>query len=357
MSLETHLATPLFRKIAVCGLALLISACDTPEPPAEELPRASVAPLGSLLVPYEYTVSAQALSVNDSQLSAQITAPVIEVPVDVGATVEPGQTIITLDCRDAKNRLQETRAALTSLSSQEKLARQQFERAQKLRQQQSVSEEDMNRRESELAAAIANREVQAARQAIAERDVDHCQIKAPFKGVVTERYAQVGQMANTGAPMVRIVDMENLEVSANIVTDDVDSLLKTESPVFVTRNENYPVLLRAIAGAIDTRTRTQQARLLFTGDKPIPGATGKLVWRDVRRVLPAHIVSRRSGQLGVLIAKDGKADFYPLPGAREGQPAFVDLPPDTPVVTDGRFSLSHGDAFQLIEPATPASDK
>lgn len=315
------------------------------------MPRQQVktAPLASLLEPYEHSVAAQALSINDSQLSAQITATVIEVPIGVGETVTAGQLLVQLDCQDAENRWHEMQSTLVSLEARARLARRQFERAQKLRQQQGIAEEDLNRRESELTAATAERDAQSARLAISRRDVEHCDIRAPYNGVVTERYAQIGQTANTGSLMLRIIDTDNVEVSADIVADDVVSLRQAQSPAFIYDHQLYPLELKAIAGAIDTRTRTQKARLLFTADKPVPGAAGRLVWQDHRPALPAHWILRRNGELGVLIAEESQAVFRPVPGAREGQPAFVDLPMDTPVITDGRFGLSPGDSIAVVQ--------
>jgi hypothetical protein len=101
--------------------------------------------------------------------------------------------------------------------------------------------------------------------------------------------------------------------------------------------------VRAIANAVDPRTLTQAARLDFAGDTPKPGTMGSLVWTDPRPALAPHLLSERGGRSGVLVAADGKARFHPLPDALPGRPAFVDLPPQTPVITDGRRGLDDGD--------------
>ncbi len=328
---------------------LLLSGCEKPEEVSEPLPKVKVSPLAELQIPYGYSAPAQVLSMNDSRLSAELNAAVKTIPAKVGNRVAAGDELVTLDCNDAKNRLEQAKGTLASLKARETLAAQRLQRAEKLRAQRNLAEEDLNLRQSELKAAVSERRAQAAQLAIAERDVQHCVIRAPFNGVVTERYAQVGQLASPGTAMLRIVDTDNLEVSAQITSDDIDSLSTYASPYFEYKDRRYPLQLRAIAPVVDSRTRSQVARFDFTEEKPKPGTAGRLAWQDSRAALPAHFISRRNNTLGVLIANSSTVKFHALPAAKEGQPAFIDLPPETKIITDGRLSLSAGDQVQITE--------
>ena len=40
--------------------------------------------------------------------------------------------------------------------------------------------------------------------------------------------------------------------------------------------------------------------------------------------------------------------YMPIKGAQKGRPAEVDLPGSTEIVLDGRYSLSEGDAVQVV---------
>jgi hypothetical protein len=109
---------------------------------------------------------------------------------------------------------------------------------------------------------------------------------------------------------------------------------------------DYPVTVRALGPQIDPIRRTREVRLTFEHRSALPGATGRLVWSN-GSMLPADLLVRRDNRLGVMLAADGRARFHPVPEAREGRPAPVTLPPESLVITDGRFSLRNGDAIRL----------
>jgi hypothetical protein len=70
-----------------------------------------------------------------------------------------------------------------------------------------------------------------------------------------------------------------------------------------------------------------------------PGLAGELRWASATPYLPAAWVQQRNGSLGVWRVRDGKPAFQPLPQAEPGRPVAVDLPTDTLLVDEGRFSL------------------
>jgi hypothetical protein len=77
------------------------------------------------------------------------------------------------------------------------------------------------------------------------------------------------------------------------------------------------------------------------------GAGGRLVWYGKDQGVPAGLLVRRNDRLGVFVAEDGKAMFHPLPWAREGRPAAIDLPPDTLIVTEGHQALRDGNSLNI----------
>ena len=103
---------------------------------------------------------------------------------------------------------------------------------------------------------------------------------------------------------------------------------------------------------IATARRARRARFEFTGAAPSVGRSGEVVWRVARGQLPASLISRRDGTLGVFLLEGsreaGRAVFHSLPGAQEGRPATIDLPPDREVILRGRERLQDGDAVTAL---------
>ena len=69
--------------------------------------------------------------------------------------------------------------------------------------------------------------------------------------------------------------------------------------------ERYPLRLRRLPPVVDSRTRTRQARLEFTGAQAPAGSAGRLRWEAQAAYLPPELLVRRDGGLGVFLLDDG----------------------------------------------------
>ena len=94
-----------------------------------------------------------------------------------------------------------------------------------------------------------------------------------------------------------------------------------------------------------------RARLKLLGDAlPAVGSTGELVWKSNERLLPPGLVARRKSRLGVFVVSEGRANFVPLPDAREGRPVAHQLPDTTQLVVVGIERLRDGDPVRIKTP-------
>lgn len=323
---------------------LLVIPAATAEP---TLVRAQA--LEALQVPIILSAPAEVLSLNDTDISAEITARIVTIPVRVGDVVEAGAVLIELDCRDYILRSRRAEADLAAARARESLASQQLERTENLAREQHVSADVLDQRRSEVEAAAA---VSAAREVdadVASTEVERCILHSPFHAVVVERSAGLGELANPGTTLLRIQDLEAVEVSAQILPADADSLRQGRSIALHHLSRAYPLRLERIVPTIDARTRTLEARLRFTGETALIGAGGRLRWESPRQGIPASLIVRRDERLGVFALRDDQAVFVPLAGALEGRPAAVDLPPSMLIITEGRFTLRDGDPVTLAE--------
>ena len=343
--LNTHRRT-LLAGLLVLAILPLFGAGASAGETTEAIPVATQ-PLAELAVYPQRRAPASVLSDNDSRISAEVSARIIEIPVRVGEVVKKGALLARLDRTDFELALAREEAALQALRARLELADYQLSRAQTLSRKQAVSEELLKQREADLSnlrAQLAGQEVALAQ---AKRRLEQCTLRAPFAAVVSERLASVGELAGPGSALLQIVDNRHLEVSAQLQAALADSLPQAERPELVTPQRRYPLSLRRIVPAFDPRARTREARLQFSAERALPGSAGELVWRSQQPHLPAELLSRRDGRLGVFIVDGERAKFIPLPQAEEGRPALTALPEQTPVVTLGRFRLQDGDAVRV----------
>jgi membrane fusion protein, multidrug efflux system len=112
-------------------------------------------------------------------VSSRITGVVDSIAVDRGSVVRKGQPLAHLDSREADADVRQTREDM-------ELKRTQFERAQTLTSSSVGTKADLDEKRALYAVAVAAHEK-------AKTLRDYTVIRAPFDGVVTEKFARVGQ--------------------------------------------------------------------------------------------------------------------------------------------------------------------
>ena len=326
--------TILFLTLCIAGSNVIADA-DTIRVTSQTLSEVAIYP--------EFSVPATAMSMNDSKLSAEVHATVQVFPVLVGDIVERGEVLIQLDEKNYKLNLLRAEVALKGIDSRLSLAKYQLEQANTLSKEKAISDEQLQRRKSEVLTIRAERNAQKVAIAMAKRDLEKCIITAPFDAIVAERIAQVGELASPGSPLIRIIDASRIEVSAKIQAQDIPSLQQSDKFQFVTQGNTYDVQLRKITPAFDPVQRNRESRFLFTQEKALSGSTGTLRWENSKTHIPANMLTRRGKHLGIFtISDENKAKFITLESAQEGRPAATDLPGITRLIINGRFSIQDG---------------
>ena len=297
-----------------------------------------------------YSAPASVVARNQPQVAAEIDARVISIPVQVGDRVAAGDTLAQLDCRSHESRLAAARAELDNTLARLRHAREQLLRARNLKKNKSISDELLGQRRMELETGQAQVGAQRERVNQAVIDVGHCQIEAPFNAVVTVRLVSEGAFVARGNPLLGLLELDGQEVSVDLRDEEASALEDANDLVFESAGIRYPVSLRTLLPAVNTVSRTREARFSFMDTPALSGSAGRLQWHGGEQLLPADYLVRREGSLGVFTVYEGRAKFIALPHAQEGRPALVDLPPDTRLISDGRQSLSDDQAVNLIPP-------
>jgi RND family efflux transporter MFP subunit len=289
---------------------------------------------------------ASAVSLNESRLSAEVTATVSEVLFDVGQVAPKGAVLIRLDARDYALALAKAEAALDSSRARVRLAEQQLARARELAMRGFYSAEALSQKETELAVHQAQVRLDQAQLEQARRNLEKCTLRAPFRAIVRSRQAQVGELAVPGAPLIGLVEASRIEVAAQLPPRDIASLEGATQVRFVGSGGEFAVRLLRVSPAIGREARLVDVRLAFVDEAAAPGADGRILWRDPLPHLPAELVSKRGTAFGVFVLENGTARFLPLPQAQEGRPVPAPMLAGRRIIVDGRHGLVDGQAVQ-----------
>lgn len=308
----------------------------------------SVRPFSEVAVYLERQAAARVESLNESVLSAELSARVVGIPVRAGQVVERGDVLLRLDPESFLIQRETARARLQLADAGLDLARLRAERARRLAPDNFVSEDQLLEAETRLRQATAEKAMAEQDLASAELMLSRAEILSPYDAVITNRLIGVGALASPGAPLIELVALAPLEIVAGIGQEQAEALQHAESPHFLSHDRKWPIRLDRLAPVISPGSRTREARFSFVGAAALAGSEGRIRWTDPRPALPADFIIQRDGRLGVLVLEDDETvGFIELPRADAGRPHEVDLPPDLLLIDEGRRRVQPGDLIRL----------
>ncbi len=203
---------------------------------------AQPARLGSLQRVLE--VQGQVESRTTVALSAKLGGTVMAVRVQPGQRVRAGTVLVELDSEVLQRSLEEAEV-------QREYARTLYERYARAWEAKAVAEVQYLTAKQQLEAA--ERRVATLREQLRQT-----RIVAPFDGVVDEVYARVGEFLAPGVPAVRLFNLRNVYVSAEI-SEAYLEVLRVGMPVQVVLREladTVPGRVSVVGKTISPRTRT-----------------------------------------------------------------------------------------------------
>lgn len=327
---------------AVCaGLALIA--------PAHAAPAVGLQALSAVVIYPQHAVSAEVVTQNQARISAQVGGVIKSWKADVGAVVAKGAVLAEIEDTDWRLARDLARAQLSTAQAQLALAERQWKRSQDLNKQGFISPEALQQAETQARVAQAQAESAQVQLNQAQRLLDKTLVTAPFSGEIIARFAQQGETAAAGTPLFQMVQLDGRELSASLSLAQARALQKQTSADWIYSGGKAAIPLNGarFGQAADSKTRLYAVRAPIPRSISAgPGASGTLQWRDTQAHIPATLLVRRDAKLGVFVARNQKAEFHGLPLAQEGQPAAIDLPLDTQIVTSGQQSLQHGQSIQ-----------
>ena len=320
---------------------------------AADLLAVSVQPVSKLMISAENSAPANVLSLNKSLLSAEISGRVIKIDAEAGEEIKKGKKLLSIDCRSYRLAKKQAIAALNVAKAQLNYATKQYKRNKQLVRKGTISHDLFDKAESNYFITVADIELKRSAIDTANLAISRCIISAPFSGQIVKRIAQQGQFVAGGSPLFEVIESQRIEIIAKLSPEEIKKIKKASRLRFVTDNIEEEAKIRSIIAYIDETTGTQEVRLTVPETHFFPaGLSGRLVWRDREKKIPAEYLLRRDSKLGVFIVEDiiegvGTAKFYPLPKAKEGQAEVIDLPGDTVIITKNRFRVKDGQKIKI----------
>lgn len=182
------------------------------------------------------SASGKLISKNSVNVSTRMMGYITSLPVQVGQSVSVGQHLVSINSNDIQAKGGQADAQIMQAQAAYDAAKKDYERFQNLFNSQSASQKELDDMKARFDMAAAG--LNAAKQMKNEVNAQYkyTQITAPVSGVVTAKFAEQGDLANPGMPLLTIespgVLQAQLMVSENNITQlkngmDVKILIKS----------------------------------------------------------------------------------------------------------------------------------
>jgi membrane fusion protein (multidrug efflux system) len=175
---------------------------------------AAVVEEGVLAVVEEATGTVQAE--RKTLVSSRILASIASVAVRAGDQVDEGDVLVVLDSRELEARAAEAARAQEGAAAARQKAESDLSRARSLLAGRIISSSEFD--QTQAAFKIADAAFERARQALqaAEVNLSYAEIRAPVAGRVVDRFADPGDTAVPGKPLLSLYDPAALRIEAPV---------------------------------------------------------------------------------------------------------------------------------------------
>ncbi|NLF94214.1 MAG: efflux RND transporter periplasmic adaptor subunit, partial [Oligosphaeraceae bacterium] len=196
------------------------------------------------------------------------SARVIQVNFNNGDACPENSVLIKLEEKDLQAALGAAAANLTAAESHLKFAQEEYDRYAQLVEKQVVSRRTYEESVSNLNTAKA--QVSMLKHALenARINLEYASIRAPFDGIVAERYCDPGDLATPQNPLLKIFNPARLQLRIPVRENlfrEIKIGAQLQVPVEST-GKVYQAQIREIIPAVDPGSRTFLINACLEGD-------------------------------------------------------------------------------------------
>lgn len=167
------------------------------------------------------TASGKIQAANSANLSTRMMGFVDKIYVNVGDNVAKGQLLISINNADLQAKLAQVNASITEATAAYKNAEKDYKRFQNLFAENSASQKEMDDMTAHYEMAKARLEAANQMKNEVSAQFSYVNIRAPFSGVVTNKFIEVGDMANPGMPLVAMEAPGSFEVLSIVPESEI----------------------------------------------------------------------------------------------------------------------------------------
>ena len=258
-------------------------------------------------------------------ISAEAPAMIQRVLVQEGERVKKGQVLIRQDAETSRRGLEE-------LQTSSELATIRFERQKKLWDQKIGTE--IQFLEAKNAKETLERRIASSRSQLANYT-----IRAPFSGSIDKVFIKEGEMAQPGAPLIRLVSLQDMFIESDVSESYIGEFEvgDTVEITFPSLKQSLTSTISSIGEVIDQNNRTFSIEVKLPGDAKLlrPNLLAVLRIEDFHE--PSAVVVPTN-----LILSDNRGDYVYVATEQDGQLTAVKKPVERGMTYNNETMITSG---------------
>lgn len=192
--------------------------------------------------------------------------------VDEGDAVRKGDPIARIVATTIEQGVKQAEAMLVAARAQESNLAVEFERAQRLYQEDALSKQQFETIKTQYESVQAQVIQAEAALASAKSQFSDATVTAPISGIIGKRYYENGDMANPAVPLVMIVKTERVKIKFNVTEQDLGKLAIGQTArinVKAFPDQVFEGKVQKISPILDPSTRMAEVEVLVDNEKGI----------------------------------------------------------------------------------------
>ncbi len=215
--------------VAIIGIAFAIMLAKSAKKPESQIPQPKLPAVEVQIAEatrHTYRIQSQgtALPRTSIRLVSEVSGKVVSVAesFDVGQIFAKGDVLLKIDARDYELALAQARSQVAQAQLRLQI---EVKEADVVRREwqllNQVEPTGLQAREPQLASARAALEAALAAEEGAKRNLDRCEIRAPFDGMVARAGVRPGQFAALATPLGELFATDVAEVRLPLIASDL----------------------------------------------------------------------------------------------------------------------------------------
>jgi membrane fusion protein (multidrug efflux system) len=302
--------------LAALNACTNVSKASSNGPAPETITHISSVSVAQRAMPQLLSLTGTLLANRSSQVAADGAGRVQTTAVDRGSYVQKGGLLVALDARSARFTQAEARAQAAALVSQRDQAQRDCERAERLLSDRVIGQAEYDRLKSQCSAAEWSSTAAAARTDLADKALGDAAVRAPFAGMIVERFVSLGEYVRAGTPVASLVEIDPLRLALTVPESQIGHVRvgqKVHFEVTAFSGEQFTgsLVRRSPAVRADSRDLVVEAEIPNPDHRLLPGmfALARIELDRVQKpVLPAAALRSDGPRKRIFALVDGRLE-------------------------------------------------